>query len=402
MFVHLMFGCLMVSASMIFEVCAMTESERSIILNAHNNYRRILATGKVANKDGSMMPQGADIYELTYDKSIEEMAQKHADRCVIEHSTFQGRNYTGENINWSVEKDPAKALQSVIDWWWSELKTYGMETDLMWRERSEVGHWAQIAWAKTTKIGCGWKVCPSKDYPNGIYYVVCNYYQYGNIYNLPVYTAGSPCSKCAKCNDNLCVGPLPTLMPAVDASHRTLVLDIHNNYRRTLSSGKARNKTGELLPQGANINLLTYDSNTLESTAQQGANSCSLKSRTYEERKGAGELMYYNYGFFYPDEALKMASDAWWAQLETYGVNSTLEVNQADFNRGIYSWSQMVWAKTTKLGCGVQHCPKNSEVPTDFTLVICDYSPAVNYGQVYEAGTSCSKCSKCSDKLCVS
>ncbi|KAI1705833.1 cysteine-rich secretory protein family domain-containing protein [Ditylenchus destructor] len=316
----------------------MTESERSIILNAHNNYRRMLATGKAANKDGSMLPQGADIYELTYDKDIEEMAQKYADGCVVKHSTIEGRNYTGESLGLTTAKDPAQALQAVGDWMWSELKDYGIAPDLLWRERLEVGHWTQMVWGKTTKIGCGWKFCPTKDYPNGIYYVVCNYYQLGNT-NTPVYTAGTPCSKCAKCNDNLCVGPLPSIV-TIDASHRTLVLDIHNNYRRTLSSGQARNKTGELLPQGSNINILTYD-NTLESTAQQGANKCSIKYRTFEERQGAGELMHYNYGFFYPDEALKMASDAWWAQLEKYGVNSTLEVNQADFNRGIYSWSQI-------------------------------------------------------------
>ncbi|OON18695.1 hypothetical protein X801_05448 [Opisthorchis viverrini] len=44
----------------------------------------------------------------------------------------------------------------------------------------------------------------------------------------------------------------------------------------------------------------------------------------------------------------------------------------------------MVWAGSTRLGCGVKHCPKNGT-----TLYVCNYKPPGNYrGQKpYTAGT---------------
>ncbi|KAI1706675.1 cysteine-rich secretory protein family domain-containing protein [Ditylenchus destructor] len=58
----------------------------------------------------------------------------------------------------------------------------------------------------------------------------------------------------------------------------------------------------------------------------------------------------------------------------------------------------MAWAKTTKLGCGVQYCSDGG-----FTIVVCNYSPAGNYINqlVYQAGAPCSQCiTAYSDQLC--
>jgi hypothetical protein len=60
----------------------------------------------------------------------------------------------------------------------------------------------------------------------------------------------------------------------------------------------------------------------------------------------------------------------------------------------------MVWAQTTKVGCGFVMYGKNEQ------LLACNYSPTGNFlGQkIYERGPACSKCpanmKKCDDGLC--
>ncbi|KAH7691340.1 venom allergen-like protein vap-2, partial [Aphelenchoides avenae] len=99
---------------------------------------------------------------------------------------------------------------------------------------------------------------------------------------------------------------------------------------------------------------------------------------------------------------LRNAADLWWSELAKYGVNPNLNLTTTEFNRGIGHWSQMAWAKTVKLGCGVKSCPGVG------TIVVCNYSPAGNYLNqlIYKAGTPCSACSgytvtACASPLCV-
>ncbi|KAI1699206.1 cysteine-rich secretory protein family domain-containing protein [Ditylenchus destructor] len=127
---------------------ALTDTERGIVLNAHNNYRRTLANGNSPNNDGTMMPQGANILQLQYDPSIETIAQNWASGCVFEHSTEAQRNFTGENLyQITTQQDAAAALQAAADLWWSELAQFGMNPDLNLTAaevNKGIGHWSQV------------------------------------------------------------------------------------------------------------------------------------------------------------------------------------------------------------------------------------------------------------------
>lgn len=73
-------------------------------------------------------------------------------------------------------------------------------------------------------------------------------------------------------------------------------------------------------------------------------------------------------------------------------------------------YTQVVWAKTMKVGCGIKHCSTVSGSFDNAWMFACDYSPPGNYNgeKPYVQGVQCSKCSsafgtggyKCEDDLC--
>ncbi|KAH7702472.1 venom allergen-like protein vap-2, partial [Aphelenchoides avenae] len=184
---------------------ALTDTERATVLDAHNNYRQSVASGNAPNKDGTKLPQAADMNKLVYDTGIEAIAQKWAANCKFDHSSAAERNNTGENLYMAGGKqDLAAALKGASDLWWGELAEYGVNTTLtltMEEFNRGIGHWSQMAWAKTTRIGCGVQQCSIGTI------VVCNYAPSGNYLNQKIYTAGTACSKCASgtsCANSLC------------------------------------------------------------------------------------------------------------------------------------------------------------------------------------------------------
>ncbi|KAG7259489.1 hypothetical protein CRUP_009777 [Coryphaenoides rupestris] len=62
-------------------------------------------------------------------------------------------------------------------------------------------------------------------------------------------------------------------------------------------------------------------------------------------------------------------------------------------------FTQVVWAMSYEIGCGIAHCPSH-HLPYYY---VCQYCPAGNYnvGHPYKTGPSCGDCPNyCDDKLC--
>ncbi|KAI6170894.1 SCP domain-containing protein [Aphelenchoides bicaudatus] len=82
-------------------------------------------------------------------------------------------------------------------------------------------------------------------------------------------------------------------------------------------------------------------------------------------------------GYMEPGKALQEAVKAWYGELAADG-QSSLKLDNTNYNH----FTQVVWAKTKEIGCGVANCPSlNGAAPNSFkwTYVVCDYSPAGNY-----------------------
>ena len=80
---------------------------------------------------------------------------------------------------------------------------------------------------------------------------------------------------------------------------------------------------------------------------------------------------------------------------------------------GCSNYTQLVWASTSEVGCGIKRCSINNTSPTSFEvmwLFVCDYNPAGNIAnqKPYQRGAACSECRGhglgpwgCQQRLCV-
>jgi len=103
------------------------------------------------------------------------------------------------------------------------------------------------------------------------------------------------------------------------------------------------------------------------------------------------------------EDALLKACKNWWGEFKKVGIQASLVVNGNNFIK-IGHATQMAWAETTEIGCGVAKCP-NAPYKT---YTVCQYNKPLdlktlikisiifsgNYlGQViYKKGTPCSGC----------
>ncbi|KAG7192500.1 uncharacterized protein KQ657_001595 [Scheffersomyces spartinae] len=132
----------------------LNETFAKIILDYHNDVRRI-----------HQAP------EMAWNKTLWEYAQKHADAYVCGSGLKHTGGPFGENLL-AGGSDPTVAAPS----WYSEEKdwVYGVNG-------TQYSHFSQMVWFDTDQLGCAYKYCSDREklYPG--YYVICNYYKFGNV-----------------------------------------------------------------------------------------------------------------------------------------------------------------------------------------------------------------------------
>ncbi|XP_060516924.1 cysteine-rich venom protein natrin-2-like isoform X2 [Cylas formicarius] len=94
------------------------------------------------------------------------------------------------------------------------------------------------------------------------------------------------------------------------------------------------------------------------------------------------------------------AVETWWLEKDrfAFGKKNNLTV--------VGHYTQLVWAATHEVGCGLAECSASSVPWKKFYNYVCNYCPTGNWpGRVarpYEKGNPCSACKKnCSRKLCL-
>ncbi|KAK7114092.1 GLIPR1-like protein 1 [Littorina saxatilis] len=139
----------------------------------------------------------------------------------------------------------------------------------------------------------------------------------------------------------------------------------------------------------------------LEALAQDWAANCVFSHRPDRKNIGsfsyAGENLYAGTGGYDPDNVVQL----WYDEKKYYNFNT----KACSHVCGHYT--QVVWASSYAVGCGVAYCPVLKKVSFGQGWhVACNYGPGGNYvGQrPYKKGDACSQCDDdaifCVDGLC--
>ncbi|KAJ8042536.1 Peptidase inhibitor 16 [Holothuria leucospilota] len=175
------------------------------------------------------------------------------------------------------------------------------------------------------------------------------------------------------------------------------LLSSHNEYRKSVN------------PSASNMDEMKW-SVELAKLAQQWSEACVYEhpSRiSNPEYNGLGQNLYIKYfdrGGDNPPNPVTQPVTLWYNEDKDYHY----ELGSCSAGRVCGHYTQVVWASTTEVGCGIAFCPEaithSGQTFEDAWLVTCNYNPGGNFrGQKpYAAGTPCSQCPNgfCKDGLC--
>ncbi|CAL2043657.1 unnamed protein product [Caenorhabditis brenneri] len=170
------------------------------------------------------------------------------------------------------------------------------------------------------------------------------------------------------------------------------IVDVHNKLRSSIAKGTFVAK-GTTQKSGANIRKIKWDA-TVATSAQNYANTCPTG---HSQGSGYGENLYWSWTSGTPsalDSYGPAASASWEKEFQDYGWTSNT-LDSATFNSGIGHATQMAWANTYAIGCGVKNCGKDASMSNMVKIaVVCQYKTPGNYmGQaIYQQGATCSAC----------
>ncbi|XP_077484485.1 CRISP/Allergen/PR-1-like [Amblyomma americanum] len=183
--------------------------ERLLILKTHNDYRSMVALGKLHG-----FPPAANMARLVWDEELASVAQAKAEQCTsahgeVNHDDWRDRfttrfNGTGQNLAVRGRNFPFTSPDwpSRIKEWFIEYEDYPLEQRLEFRvpahSKPMIGHFTQLVWAKTSYVGCGfveYSIIGAVKLTHMQLYV-CNYAVMGNVFRRPLYQEGPACSAC--------------------------------------------------------------------------------------------------------------------------------------------------------------------------------------------------------------
>uniref|UniRef100_K4IDE1 CRiSP-Abr-3 n=1 Tax=Abronia graminea TaxID=278977 RepID=K4IDE1_ABRGR len=177
---------------------------------------------------------------------------------------------------------------------------------------------------------------------------------------------------------------LPGVMTS-NANQQKVIVDTHNNLRRTVQ------------PTASNMLKMEWDFATAQN-AQRSADTCTLEHTPQKDRTINGVACGEN---LFSSSAIHQ-----WPSVIQEWFN---ERNDFNFGKGptkpgvmIGHYTQVVWYRSYILGCAVAHCPRQK---TYKYFYVCQYCPAGNLRSQkytpYKIGRPCGDCPQaCDNGLC--
>lgn len=228
------------TAKMIPNQNVITEEQKKIIVDKHNELKRKVAKGQEPDQ-----PAASNMKEMVWNEEIALIAQRLADQCMdhcpapnaICHDTSRSKleykgtmKSVGQNIAQSYKAPPGQQVsmpdiltKAVQDWYNEVSGTYDPVLTTTCRDvkfdENNIdpfkstkchGHYTQVVWADSEEVGCGvvrFKDTLSDGTDVDETVVVCNYAVGGNVASATMYKKGPAASACEAGytdNDGLC------------------------------------------------------------------------------------------------------------------------------------------------------------------------------------------------------
>ena len=185
---------------------------------------------------------------------------------------------------------------------------------------------------------------------------------------------------------------VPASVLACDATCQSGFVSEHNRVRTRVNNHLMPAPVGFQPVAVPPLAAVSWDA-TIASGSQTWANGCTF---AHSSGTGLGENLFASAGSV-PTPASAVANWESESTAYTYAVIGD-PVNNGD---DVGHYTQLVWANTGLIGCGITHCTTNTPFPgfPEWDLVVCRYSPPGNFtGQFpYVAGVVCATNANCND-----
>ncbi|CAL2042540.1 hypothetical protein CAEBREN_00080 [Caenorhabditis brenneri] len=204
----------------------------------------------------------------------------------------------------------------------------------------------------------------------------------------------------------ICFALIEAALAGFSPEGQAAIVKAHNELRSAVANGKYVAKDTPLGPAN-NMRKLSWD-NDLAKYAQSYADTCP--EGHLKGDKDYGENLYWAYSSAPMNELDPFgvkASQRWEGEFKEFGyLCDTYTKKTNEF--GIGHATQMLWAETTLIGCGIKNCGKGGKKDMYTVAVVCRYRKPGNWinSNIYNKGEPCSKCppgTKCEKEtgLCV-
>ncbi|PIC24713.1 hypothetical protein B9Z55_017932 [Caenorhabditis nigoni] len=162
---------------------------------------------------------------------------------------------------------------------------------------------------------------------------------------------------------------LVSSIAAFSPEGQAAIVKIHNDLRSALAKGEYVAK-GTPQPSAKNMMKMVWD-DTIAASAQQFAEGCPDDHAP----SPYGENLYWGFSsedMGNLDQYGVDAAKSWEEEFQKFGLEGTT-LTQESYDTGIGHATQMAWASSNKIGCGVKNCGFDDSQGMNKVTVVCQY-----------------------------